>query len=99
MMQEILAGDFMMVTSKGNKLNRMDVIRNVGSTEIMTIATIDSVSIRIFGHTALVVGYTHFSIITKEQTMNGSSCYSDLYIKRKGVWKAVAAHVTLIDTK
>lgn len=82
---------------KETKLTRTDVIRNVGSKDIATTGTIDSASVRIFGNTALVVAYTHFSIQSKGQTTNGSNCYSDLYVKRKGVWKAVAAHVTVLS--
>jgi ketosteroid isomerase-like protein len=98
-MQQILADDFIMIAPNGNKLSRTDVINNVGLKEISVTATIDSASVRIFGQTALVVAYTHFTIRTKDQTSQGSNCYSDLYIKRKGKWKAVAAHVTVLGMK
>lgn len=98
-MQQILADDFLMISPKGTPLNRMDVIRNIGSPDITTTATIDSTSIRIFGQTALVVAYTRFSITSDGKTIHGSNCYSDLYVKRQGAWKAVAAHVTLISLK
>jgi ketosteroid isomerase-like protein len=96
-MQRILADDFVMISPTGKKLGRMDIIRNVGNTDVTTIAKIDSASVRVFGNTALVVAYLHFSIKIKDQTTNGSNCYSDLYIKRKGEWKAIAAHVTLLN--
>ncbi|KAA2238897.1 nuclear transport factor 2 family protein [Chitinophaga agrisoli] len=95
-MQQILADDMIMIAPKGNKLNKTDIIRNVGAADITTTAEIDSTTIRVFGQTALVTSYTHFSIQTDQQTMHGTNCYSDLYIKRKGVWQAVAAHVTLL---
>jgi ketosteroid isomerase-like protein len=98
-MQQILADDFIMINPKGSKLSRTDVISNVGLKEISVTATIDSASVRIFGQTALVVAYTHFTIRSKDQTSQGSNCYSDLYIKRKGKWKAVAAHVTVLGMK
>ena len=98
-MEKILAEDFIMIGPKGNKLTRMDVIRNVGSTDVTSAGTIDSGSVRVFGNTALVVAYTHFSVTSQGQTMNGSNCYSDLYVKRKGVWKAVGAHVTVLGMK
>jgi len=98
-MEKILAEDFIMIGPKGNKLSRTDVIHNVGAMDITSVATIDSASVRVFGNTALVVAYTHFSITAQGQTMNGSNCYSDLYVKRKGGWKAVGAHVTVLGIK
>lgn len=41
-MQQMLADDFIMIAPKGNRLNRMDIIRNVGAADVTTIATIDS---------------------------------------------------------
>ena len=98
-MQQILADDFIMIAPNGNKLSRMNVINNVGLKDISVTASIDSASVRIFGQTALVVAYTHFTFRTKDQVSQGSNCYSDLYIKRKGKWKAVAAHVTVLGMK
>lgn len=96
-MQRILADDFIMISPKGVKMDRMSVIANVGSTATTTKGSIDSASVRVFGNTALVVAYTHFSIQSNNQTTNGSNCYSDLYVKRTGVWKAVGAHVTVLN--
>jgi len=95
-MARILADDFIMISPKGTKLSRTDIIGNVGSKDIRTTGAIDSASVRMFGNTALIVAYTHFSIQSNGQTAIGSNCYSDLYVKRNGVWKAVAAHVTVL---
>ena len=76
MMQRILASDFIMITALGTKLDRSGVIHNVGSTNQTVTATIDSATVRVFGNTALVVAYTHFSITSKGQTANGSNCGS-----------------------
>ena len=96
-MQQILADDFILISPKGARLKRMDVIHNVGAADISTEATIDSASVRVLGNTALVVAYTHFTIRSPTGTSRGSNCYSDVYVKRKGVWKAVAAHVTVLS--
>jgi ketosteroid isomerase-like protein len=95
-MQEILANDFIIVVPNGKKMDRLSVIRNVGSADVSTTATIDSSSVRVFGNAALVVSYTHFSITANGQTSHGKNCYSDLYVKRNGKWKAVSGHVTLL---
>ena len=94
--QQILADDFIIVVPNGKKMDRLSVIRNVGSTDVSTIATIDSSSVRVFGNAALVVSYTHFSITANGQTSHGKNCYSDLYVKRNGKWKAVSGHVTML---
>lgn len=98
-MQKILADDFVMISATGKKLSRMDVINNVGSPELSNQAYIDSTSIRVFGQIALVVGFIHFTIESKGEKMQGKNCYSDMYIKRRGKWQAVSAHVTLLDMK
>jgi ketosteroid isomerase-like protein len=98
-MQRILANDFLQISPIGTKFDLAGTIRNVGSQEMTTIAAIDSSSVRVFGNSALIVSYTHFSISSKGQTTNGRNCYSDLYIKRNGVWQAVSGHVTLLGMK
>ena len=96
-MERILAADFVMVNPAGKKIFREDVIKNVGSKDQDNIAIIDSAEVRIFGNTALVVAYLHFTLTSNGKTSNGTNCYSDLYVKRKGIWQAVAAHVTLLS--
>lgn len=95
-MQQILSYDFVMISPKGVKMDRESVIANIGSTATTTKGVVDSASVRVFGNTALVVAYTHFTILTNNKTMKGTNCYSDLYVKRSGVWKAVAAQVTVL---
>ena len=95
--ERILAADFVMVNPAGKKIFREDVIKNVGSKDQDNIAIIDSAEVRIFGNTALVVAYLHFTLTSNGKTSNGTNCYSDLYVKRKGIWQAVAAHVTLLS--
>jgi ketosteroid isomerase-like protein len=96
-MQRILADDFLLISPIGTKFDRASTIRNVGSKEATTIATVDSSTVRVFGNTALLIAYTHFSMTSKGQTTNGRNCYSDLYIKRNGVWQAVSGHVTMLN--
>jgi len=96
-MNRILAEDFRMISPKGKILSKSDLLKNIGNPENLTIATIDSSSIRIFGPTALVVGYVSFSSKTKTESAKGRNVYSDLYIKRNGQWTAVSAQVTRIE--
>ena len=95
-MRQILANDFVMISPKGTKLYRKDIISNVGDPNVAASASIDEEKIRIFGNTALVVSFTHFSIGENGHLTEGTNCYSDLYIKRAGIWKAVAAQVTVL---
>ncbi|HTF31576.1 MAG TPA: nuclear transport factor 2 family protein [Flavitalea sp.] len=96
-MNRILAEDFRMISPKGKILSKSDLIKNIGNPENLTIATIDSSSVRILGTTALVVGYVSFSSKTKTESAKGRNVYSDLYIKRDGRWTAVSAQVTLLE--
>jgi ketosteroid isomerase-like protein len=98
-MQRILADDFLLISPIGTKFDRESTIRNVGSMERTTVSTVDSSWVRVFGNTALLVAYTHFSITSNGQTTNGRNCYSDLYVKRNGVWQAVSGHVTMLNIK
>ncbi|HTE08924.1 MAG TPA: nuclear transport factor 2 family protein [Flavitalea sp.] len=96
-MNRILAEDFRMISSNWKILSKRDLIKNIGNPENQTIATIDSCSIRIFGSTALVVGFISFTSKTKTESAKGRNVYSDLYVKRVGRWTAVSAQVTRLE--
>lgn len=95
--QRVLADDFIMISPKGVKLDKHEVMSMIASTEVETAATIDSTRITMFGDIALLVGYIHFTQKSSAVTLHGSNVYSDMYVKRNGKWQAVSAHVTLLD--
>ena len=51
-------------------------------------------SIRIFGNTALVRSRTVFTKIVDGKEVNGSSLYTDTYVKENGKWLCVQAQIT-----
>lgn len=99
-LNRIFANDFILVSPKGAKMSKQDVIRNVLSPNQSTVSIrIDSADVRIFDNTGLITAYTTFVLVIDGKRMEATNCYSDLYAKRNGKWVAVAAHVTLLSMK
>lgn len=96
---KIFADDFVLISPKGVKMTKRDILSNLSKQETVSIA-IDSVDVRLLTNgVGLITAYTTFVLKIDGKDMTGQNCYQDVYIKRKGKWFAVAAHVTLLNMK
>ena len=96
---KIFADDFVLISPKGVKMTKHDIIRNLDKQETASI-TIDSIDVRLLtNEVGLLTAYTTFVLKIDGKDMTGQNCYQDVYIKRKDKWFAVAAHVTLLNMK
>jgi uncharacterized protein (TIGR02246 family) len=96
---KIFADDFVLVSPKGVKMTKHDIISNLDKQETVSI-NIDSIDVRLLTkEVGLITAYTTFVLKIDGEDMTGQNCYQDLYIKRKNKWVAVAAHVTLLNIK
>lgn len=96
-LNRIFADDFILISPKGVKMKKQDIIKNVMSPNQKTISIhTDSADVRLFENSGLLTAYTTFVLLVDGKEIKGTNCYSDLYVKRKGKWVAVAAHVTLL---
>ncbi|WP_157309846.1 nuclear transport factor 2 family protein [Chitinophaga tropicalis] len=97
-LSRIFADDFILVSPKGTKMSKQDVLTNLMAPNQETVSVhIDSAEVRLFGNTGLITATTTFILRINGKEIKGKNCYSDLYIKRNNKWVAVAAHVTLLN--
>ncbi|HJT73762.1 MAG TPA: nuclear transport factor 2 family protein [Chitinophaga sp.] len=97
-LSRIFADDFILVSPKGTKMSKQDVLLNAMSPNQETVSIhIDSADVRLFGDTGLITATTTFILRIDGKEVKGKNCYSDLYVKRNNKWVAVAAHVTLLS--
>ena len=98
-LNKIFADDFVLISPKGTKMTKRDIIDNLDKQETVSI-NIDSVSVHLLTNdVGLITAYTTFVLKVDSKEVTGQNCYQDVYIKRKNKWVAVAAHVTLLNMK
>lgn len=95
----IFADDFVLISHNGIKMTKKDIIDNLDKQETKSVH-IDSMDIRLLTRdVGVVTAYTTFTLKADGKEITGQNCYQDIYQKRKGKWKAVTAHVTLLSLK
>ncbi|MES1218728.1 MAG: nuclear transport factor 2 family protein [Bacteroidota bacterium] len=98
-LNRIFADDFVLISPKGIKMTKKDIINNLDKQETVSV-NIDSIEVRLItGDVGLITAYTTFVLKDGNNNITGQNCYQDVYIKRKGRWFALAAHVTLLNMK
>jgi len=98
-LSKIFADDFILISPKGAKMTRRDIIDNLDKQETVSI-NIDSIAVQLItDNVGLITAYTTFVLKIDGKEMAGQNCYQDVYVKREDKWFAVAAHVTLLNIK
>ena len=98
-LNKIFADDFVLISPKGAKMTKRNIIDNLDKQETVSI-NIDSIGVQLLtDNVGLITAYTTFVLKIDGKEMTGQNCYQDVYIKRKDKWFAVAAHVTLLNMK
>jgi uncharacterized protein (TIGR02246 family) len=96
---KIFADDFVLISPNGAKRTKWEVVKNILNQDIRS-QSIDSIDVRLLTNdVGLITCYTTFVLISEDKDVTGKNCYQDVYIKRKGRWFALAAHVTLLNIK
>jgi uncharacterized protein (TIGR02246 family) len=95
----ILADDFVLINPAGKRRTKAD---NLSSLHVpgqqVTAVTIDSEDIRMLTQNiGTITVWTTNHITTGKEKITFTICYMDIYQKRNGKWKAVAAHVSSIS--
>lgn len=80
--------------SVGNKAEELAGIKS-GAFAFQSI-TNEDVRVRVFGEMAVVTGRSMMKGRYKDQDISGAYRYTDVYLKRKGRWQAVALQITRI---
>jgi len=95
-MARIFGDDLILISPGGMKMNKQTILRNVMNQTTVSIK-IDSADIKLLSPDIGIIT-AWLSFVTKDNGKNvpGRNSYQDVYIKRKGRWYAVVAHVTLL---
>jgi uncharacterized protein (TIGR02246 family) len=99
-LSKILANDFVLIAQNGLPQTRQDVLSGMLSPNMETISIkIDSANVRLLSaDIAILNGWSSFQYKIDGNQMTSKTSYQDIYVKRKGRWVAVAAHVTGLNT-
>jgi len=93
----ILADDFVLINPGGIRRTKADNISLHTSGQQVTRVDIDSENVRLLtDDVGIITVWTTNYITQGTQKVVLKICYMDIYQKRKGQWKAVAGHVTLL---
>ncbi|SDG01923.1 nuclear transport factor 2 family protein [Chitinophaga filiformis] len=96
-LNRIFADDFVLISPKGTKMSKHDIIANLDKQETVAVK-IDNVDVKLLTpDVGLITAYTTFIMKIDGKDVKGKNCYQDVYVKREGKWRAVAAHVTLLE--
>jgi ketosteroid isomerase-like protein len=89
--EQLLADDFLCTNPDGSLIDRAAFLRQTAAPRSLTALRADDVRVRVFGPVAIIHGRTAFETVDGR---HGSGRYTDVWEKRGGEWRAVAAHVT-----
>jgi ketosteroid isomerase-like protein len=93
------ADDFTFTDPDGRVLDKAGDIKDTTSGEtVFDEVKIDSLKVRFYGDTAIVNGVGTAKAHDQGEDLSGKYSWTDVYVKQKGEWKAVAAHVTQVET-
>ena len=96
-LSNILADDFILISPNGNRMTKKDNLDNLKMLEVIS-DNLDSVDVRLLSNdVGVVTAYTTFVLNVNNKHVSGRNCYQDVFVRRKGRWLAVAAHVTLLS--
>ena len=96
---KILADDFVMITPFGTRIGRQENLETAAMKTVdVTSINIDSMDVQLLSaDVGLVTAWTSFVFREGTKETKGKNCYQDVYVKRRGRWVAVAAHVTVLS--
>jgi uncharacterized protein (TIGR02246 family) len=94
---KVFADDFILISPGGTKFTKKVILANLRNQQI-TSTHIDSVDVRLLTEgVGIITAYATFVSKDGGKNVTGRTCYQDIYIKRKGRWFAVSAHVTSLN--
>jgi hypothetical protein len=89
--REILADDFLCSAADGSVLDKTQFLELTAGPRTLRHLSGSDVRIRLFGDVAIIHAATSF---TTMEGIEGRGRYTDIWARRGGAWRAVAAHVT-----
>ena len=89
--REILADDFLCSAADGSVLDKEQFLALTAGPRTLRHLSAADVRIRIFGDMAIIHAATAYTTMEGHE---GRGRYTDIWARRDGAWRAVAAHVT-----
>ena len=86
-----LADDFVCIESDGSVLDKARFLRQAAAGPDAAAYRLAEIRVRVLGDVALIHAT---GVFTRRDGTTGTSRYTDVYAKREGIWKAVAAQIT-----
>jgi uncharacterized protein (TIGR02246 family) len=94
-LNRVMADDFNGVSPNGQRYSKAEAIADVQSgfykVENMELQNVD---VRVFGDTALVTFYQNEKSRFENENTSGRYAFTDVWVKRDGVWEVVSSHGT-----
>lgn len=98
-LDRLMADEYILTDPLGNVRSKAESLAALTTNEVNFESTeSDDVKVRINGDTAVVTGRSRFRGRYKGWSMSGQYQYTDVLVKRRGVWKAVGSHITALGT-
>jgi hypothetical protein len=95
----ILAPDWSVTNALGQVQTKEQVMRDAfqsGSLKV-TSARVDDVEVRLFGYAAVVTGHSVSEGLYAGKPFSANLRFTDVFVKRKQRWQAVASHASAIQ--
>jgi ketosteroid isomerase-like protein len=93
--REHLAEDFTCILTDGKIIDKAAFLRDTATDPGVDEYHFDDLQIRVYGDTALAQAVGSYK---RHDGSTGKTRYIDIYVKQAGVWKAVSAQLTRLDT-
>ena len=98
-LDRLMADEYILTDPLGNVRSKAESLAALQTNEVNFESTqSDDVTVHINGDTAVVTGRSKFRGRYKGWSMAGQYQYTDVLVKRSGVWQAVGSHITALGT-
>ena len=96
-LDRIMSDEYILIDPLGNVRGKAESLTALATNEVHFESTkSDNVDVRINGDTAVVTGRSTFKGRYKGWSMAGQYQYTDVLVKRSGVWQAMSSHITAL---
>jgi ketosteroid isomerase-like protein len=96
MVDDTLAAEWSVIDFAGNVLTKAQVMKEFGGDRKIESGSVDDLSVRVYGDTAVVTGRSVFNGSYQGKSASVTQRFTDVFIKRDGRWQVVASQATLI---
>ena len=96
-LRRFFADDFIGINPMSLEMTKADVLAQIGSSDYEPESIVNEVHrVRIFGDVAIVVAHGTAKGKYRGQQADMTFIYTRVWVKREGLWQAVAAHASPI---